>query len=84
MVKLICEKCKRDCEPFAYDIQIDLLDNPCPTWLSGNCRGQIVGSDYAIRFQLCPDCYKQLDLPNVLRTFDEGKLVFNEREVNDE
>lgn len=72
MIRLICDKCGKDCDLNALDIMIHNIHNPVPHSLEDVGRPQLTSSGEHKRFLLCSDCYRALGLPNV---YEEG-LVF--------
>ena len=74
MVKLICDKCGKDCDRIGYDILIRMFRNFAP--YDKNDKTSPCLSDEArhLRMVLCQDCYIGLGLPN-LYVQDESKEV---------
>ncbi len=65
MVKLICDKCGKDCDLCAFDILISSLHNPVPHRRNDFGLPQISFDDTRLRFVLCQDCYIAHGLPNI-------------------
>lgn len=76
MIKMICDKCGKDCDLIAYDIRIGVLHNPVPVSLKDVGEPKITSDNSHIRMLLCQDCYKELGLPNIYATIRENKLTF--------
>ena len=67
MVKLICDKCGKDCDRIGFDIMIRLISNYAPY-----DKKDI--SSPRLTMVLCQDCYIDLSLPS-LYVQDESKEV---------
>lgn len=77
MVKIFCDKCKKDCGLNAYDIMVNVLHNPTPHSVRDIEQPCITQDDIHIRFTLCLDCYEKMGLPNVYSVERKG-LIFEE------
>lgn len=77
MVKIFCDKCKKDCGLNAYDIMVNVLHNPTPHNISDIGQPCITQDNTHIRFTLCSDCYAKIGFPNVYSVERKG-LVFEE------
>ncbi len=65
MIKMICDKCEKDCGLNAYDILIRVLHNPSPHNVRDTSDPHITDEDTHMRFILCQDCYERLGFPNI-------------------
>lgn len=74
MIKLICDKCGKDCDLIARDIQVCNIINPIPHDVTDIGLPTISNSNERKRFLLCQNCYKKMGLPNL---YMDG-LVFGE------
>lgn len=76
MVKVICDKCQKDCELNAYVITVDVIHNPHPYNVKDTYSKPSLTDDTAsMRFCLCQDCYRQLGFPNIYKVLRKGKLT---------
>ena len=75
MIKLICDKCGKDCDNIALDVLVRALENPTPVSCKDTGEPKITISSETKRMLLCQSCYKRLGLPNVYT----GGLVFRDR-----
>ena len=76
MVKVLCDKCGKDCELNALAITTEVIHNPCPVHLQDCGDLQITVDRSRIRYILCQKCYIGLSLPNVYETIREKELKF--------
>lgn len=74
MIRLICDRCKKDCGLHAVDIVAYNILNPVPHDMTDTGTPHITSSSEHKRFLLCSDCYSSLGLPNL---FEEA-LEFRE------
>ena len=74
MVKLICDKCGKDCDRIGYDILIRMLRNFTPYDKNDKSSPCLTDGDQHLRMVLCQDCYIGLGLPN-LYAQDKSKEV---------
>ena len=81
MVKLICDKCGKDCDLCAYDITIASLHNPVPHHRSDIGLAQISCDNTRVRFVLCQECYAEHGLPNIYFEADKKPNELVEFEV---
>jgi hypothetical protein len=76
MIRIECDKCKKDCDKFAYDITMQVIHNPTPCTPTDVGRLEITHDRTTKRFLLCAECAKQLGLPNIyadgVKFRDEG------------
>lgn len=82
MIKVICDKCGKDCGLNAIDVSMGIIHNPCPTHVLDVDNLKITNDYSRIRFILCQDCSKELGLPNIYETVKTKELKF--REYNDD
>lgn len=78
MVKVLCDKCGKDCELNALAITTEVIHNPCPVHLQDCGDLQITGDHSKIRYILCQECYIGLGLPNVYSAIRNKKLEFRD------
>lgn len=74
MVKLICDKCGKDCDRIGFDIMIRLISNYAPYDKKDISSPRLTDEDQHLRMVLCQDCYIDLSLPS-LYVQDESKEV---------
>ena len=74
MVKLICDKCGKDCDRIGFDIMIRLISNYAPYGKNDTSSPRLTDENQHLRMILCQDCYIGLGLPN-LYVQDESKEV---------
>lgn len=75
MVKIFCDKCKKDCGLNSYDILVNVLHNPTPHNAFDISQPCITQDNTHIRFTLCQDCYAETGFPNVYSVGRKG-LIF--------
>lgn len=78
MVKVLCDKCGKDCGLNALAITTEVINNPCPVHLQDCGELQITCDHSRIRYILCQECYIGLGLPNVYSTIRNKKLEFRD------
>lgn len=64
MIKLICDRCGKECGLNAFDVRSNVIHNPVPTSIRDVGEPKLSACDDHIRFMLCSDCYNELGLPN--------------------
>lgn len=64
MVKIMCDKCGKECNHNAFDVFVNFLHDYMPTNIKETSRASIGDENTHIRFILCQDCYEELRLPN--------------------
>lgn len=64
MIKLECDRCKKDADKNAYDITIQVIHNPTPSTCNDVGRVEITHDRTVKRFLLCSECMRKLGLPN--------------------
>ena len=64
MVKIICDKCGKECDHNAFDVFVNFLHDYIPTHCKETVKANIGDENTHIRFILCQDCYKKFGLPN--------------------
>ena len=74
MVKLICDKCGKDCDRIGFDLMLRLISNFSPCGKNDTSCPRLTDEDVHLRMVLCQDCYIDLGLPN-LYAQDESKEV---------
>lgn len=84
MIKVLCDKCGKDCELNALVITTEVIHNPCPVHLQDCGDLQITGDHSKIRYILCQECYINLGLPNVYSAIRNKKLEFRDIEKRSE
>lgn len=76
MIKLICDRCGKDCGLVARDILINDIENPVPTSCADKGQPMLSVSHKSKRLLLCQDCYRITGLPNL---YEDG-LIFRDNE----
>lgn len=84
MIKLECDKCKKDCGLVAFDVLVRVLHNPEPVSIKDTGNPQITCENTSLRMLLCQDCYKKLGLPNVYSSLNNNKIEFRSNDKNTE
>lgn len=79
MVRIICDKCKKDCGRCGFDISVYVLLDPVPRKVSDIGTPTITHDNTHMRFTLCQECYSDLKFPNIYSIEDKG-LKFEENE----
>lgn len=80
MIKLICDKCGKDCDRIGYDILIRMLDNFAPYDKNDTSAPHLTNKDQHLRMLLCQDCYISLKLPNLYMQEGSKGVVWNDKE----
>lgn len=80
MIKIICDKCGKDCDNIALDVLVRALENPTPVSCKDTGAPKLTINSESKRMLLCQSCYKALGLPNV---FIDG-LVFRDKEEGEQ
>lgn len=81
MLKVLCDKCGKDCGAQALDVLVRVIDNPAPLSIDSTYEPQITCDNSAIRMLLCHECYEKLGMPNVFTTKRTGQLAFRDKET---
>ena len=84
MLKIICDKCGKDCRAHALDILVRVIVIPAPLSIESTNDPKITCDNSAIRMLLCQDCYRKLGMPNVHTTKRTGQLAFRDKEVEED
>lgn len=75
MLKIICDRCKKDCGLFALDIIMQVIHDPTPNLPNYVGRINITDDDTIKKFQLCSECATELGLPNIYKK----DLIFRDK-----
>lgn len=78
MVKIFCDRCRKDCKLNAYDITVNVLHNPTPHNMLDVGQPCITDDNTHIRFILCQDCYEEIGFPNMYSVERKG-LIFERK-----
>ena len=79
MIRLVCDKCRKDCDRTAYDILIRSVHNPVPVRFDDTECLSITDEPFnTIRFMVCQKCYREMKLPNVYECNSIGGIVWRE------
>lgn len=70
MVKLICDKCGKDCDHIGYDVQLGVLLDFSPYDKNDTASAKLTCDNHHLRMILCQECYIGLGLPNL---YEQGK-----------
>ena len=73
MIKLICDKCGKDCDCHAMDVLVRVIDNPTPVSFNDTGEPKMTICNKTKRMLLCQSCYREMGMPKV---FFKG-LVFH-------
>ena len=76
MIKVICDKCEKDCDRNAYEIVVSAVHNPTPLYALDVGDLKITDEKKRYRFILCQHCYKEMGFPNYYMVTDGGELDF--------
>ena len=79
MIKVICDKCGKDCVRVGFEVAVSLIHNPVPLYPTDVGKLQITDDPARIRFILCENCYQKLGLPNIHQVI-RGENLFEEDE----
>lgn len=82
MIKVLCDKCGKDCGLVAYDFLIGIIENPCPTYIHDVGSLKITANNMKLRFVVCQGCYRSFGFPNIHKAKRDGKLTW--RDMKDE
>lgn len=82
MIKMICDKCNKDCGRNAYDILVRMLHNPTPYSVRDIGDPEITDENTHMRFILCQNCYDKLGFPNIYSIEQKG-LKFEGEQTDD-
>lgn len=81
MVKVFCDKCKKDSGLNAYAITVEIIHNPAPYAASDMRPIKITDDSASMRFCLCQECYGELGFPNIYDVMNNKRLEgFNANE----
>lgn len=83
MIKIICDKCTKDCGLNAYDVLIKVIHNPIPHSVRDVGDLCITDENTHMRFILCQDCYDKLGFPNIYSIDRKGLVFDNIGDTND-
>lgn len=64
MIKIICDKCKNDCDLNAFVITVNVIHNPNPVRYSDSGDIKLTDDNTHKRFVVCSDCYHKMQMPN--------------------
>ncbi len=76
MLKVLCDKCGKDCDKTAFELRVGVIHNPIPLDYSDEGDMRLTDTPDTIRFILCQDCYKAAGMPSVYKTTQEKKITF--------
>ena len=80
MIKLECDKCGADCGLIAFDIRVNVLHNPVPSYVYDFGEPHLTDDTTRYRFVLCQKCFRQMGFPNPYM-IEKGKPIqFRDRE----
>lgn len=74
MVKVICDKCNKDCDLNAYVLSVEVIHNPSPHSPLDFGDIKLTCDKTRMRMCLCQECYKNLNFPNIYEVQRTGKL----------
>lgn len=80
MLKIICDKCGKDCGLIAYDLLVRILHNPEPVSIKDTGAPHITSDNSSIRMTFCENCYKEMGMPNIYKTLKAESLKFKDKE----
>ena len=65
MIKVLCDKCGKDCGLNAMLLTIQVIHNPSPINPLDGCDLKITDDKTFMKMCLCSDCYGKLNFPNI-------------------
>ena len=80
MLKMICDKCGDDCGRNAFDIRVNLLENPTPIYITDIGDPKISSTNLHYRVLLCQHCYRKMGFPNIFQVVEDKEFVWRDEE----
>lgn len=80
MIKVICDKCKRDCDLNAYVLSVEVIHNPVPHNPLSRAEIKLTDDNAFMRMVLCQDCYGKLPFPNIYTVQRTKELDFENKQ----
>lgn len=84
MIKVICDRCKCNCELQAYDILVRVISNPSPHHCLDTDDLRITDDYSRMRMVVCQKCYNELNLPNIHTVNRTKELNFDTNNYDNE
>lgn len=78
MIKVICDKCGKDCGLNAMVLTIQVIHNPSPVFVLDRCDLKITDDNSFMKMCLCQECYEKLHFPNIYKVQRTKKLEWEE------
>jgi hypothetical protein len=82
MIKVLCDKCEKDCGLIAYDLTVGMIHNPCPVHIFDVGELKITCDKSKIRMVLCQECYRSLGFPSMHKAVREKELTWRDGDGN--
>ena len=84
MIEVICDRCGKNCDNVAYDIQVNMIHDPIPRRIRDVGQPCITDEPSVhMRFILCQDCERRLGFPNIY-SVDRKGLKFDEKDYDED
>lgn len=75
MIKVICDRCEKECDRIGFEIRASLIHNHTPRCATDVGDLKITDKPKMFRFVLCQECYAAMGFPH-FGEGAEGKLYF--------